>query len=123
MAEPNTTAAPAQNKTPLYAVCIALIVAVILAIVGFSGKNSALDQNAELTAQLETITAASAELEEKLAAATADVEAKAAELEVKAAELETAQADLTAAGEAKAEVDAKLSEVEAALAESTAKLT
>ena len=57
MAETKTTTTRNQNQTPLYLVCIALLVAVVLAIVGFAGKNNAVQQNAELTAQLEELTA------------------------------------------------------------------
>ena len=52
MAETKTTTPQTRNQTPLYIVCIALLVAVVLAIVGFVGKNTANQQNAELTAQL-----------------------------------------------------------------------
>ena len=49
MAETKTTTPQTRNQTPLYIVCIALLVAVVLAIVGFVGKNTANQQNAELT--------------------------------------------------------------------------
>ena len=57
MAQTKSTAATPRNQTPLYIVCFALLVAVVLAIVGFAGKNTAESQNAELTAQIEDLTA------------------------------------------------------------------
>ena len=70
MAETKTTTPQTRNQTPLYIVCIALLVAVVLAIVGFVGKNTANQQNAELTAQLEELTATKADLEEQVTAMT-----------------------------------------------------
>ena len=76
MAETKTTTPQTRNQTPLYIVCIALLVAVVLAIVGFVGKNTANQQNAELTAQLEELTATKADLEEQVTAMTAGLEGK-----------------------------------------------
>ena len=79
------TASSATKKLPLYLVCIALVVAVIVALVGYNGKNAALSQNAELTAAIEEITTAAMEM---------------------SAELESANANLTAAAEKSAEDEA-----------------
>ena len=76
MAETKSTTTQTRNQTPLYIVCIALLVAVVLAIVGFAGKNNAAQQNAELTAQLEELTAAGTDLEDQITAMTAGLEAK-----------------------------------------------
>lgn len=98
MADTKPTVSATQNKTPLYIVCIALLVAVVLAIVGFSGKTSATQQANELSARVEELTATVADLEAAAATAASDLEAK-------AGELETAKSDLEAAAAAKTEVD------------------
>lgn len=124
----NNTTAPAKSKTPLYLICLALIVAVVLAIVGFAGKSDALKTADELTAkvteleaqtseaagQLEAAEAAKAELESSNAALTADLEAAKADAETAKTEAEAAKAE---AETAKADAEAAKAEVETAKAE------
>ena len=92
MAETKSTTTRNQNQTPLYIVCIALLVAVVLAIVGFVGKNTTAGQNAELTARLEELTASGADLEEQLTAMTAALDAKDEEITELNTLLENAEA-------------------------------
>ena len=127
----NNTTAPVKSKTPLYLICLALIVAVVLAIVGFAGKSDALKTADELTAkvteletqtseaagQLEAAEAAKAELESSNAALTADLEAAKADAETAKAEVEAAKAE---AETAKADAEAAKAEVETAKAEAEA---
>ena len=74
--------------------CVAFLAAVVLAIVGFAGKNAALTEKAALNTQLEETLA-------ELETSKADGEAKAAELEALQASMkeaeEKAAADLEAA--------------------------
>ena len=144
MAETKTTTPQTRNQTPLYIVCIALLVAVVLAIVGFVGKNTANQQNAELTAQLEELTATKADLEEQVTAMTAGLEGKDEEitklntllenLEAVRADLENqlssavtlstdTQVQLTEEQDRANALDASLTKTEEVLADTQAQLT
>ncbi len=56
-----------NNKTSLYLLCAVLVVAVIVAIVGFNGKNAALRANETLTATVTAAETAKTEAEAKVA--------------------------------------------------------
>lgn len=138
------TDTPKKSNPIVVILCIVLIVAIVLAVVGFIGKDNALKENLGLNTVVEDVKAKLAEAEAGAADLGTQLSEKAAALETSLgeldvtkkaqAELETIKADLEKAKTdletevqnitaSKGEVEKKLADVQAKLTEAEGKIT